>query len=602
MHRTWTVPLFLLSASLVGCASESSSAPLSSDATLIEQTITTIAGDTDDLSTLVTALEVADLVETLEGEGPFTVFAPTNEAFAKLPEGELEALLEDEDALRDVLLYHVVPGELFAVDVLARESLETALGATISVQADGPTLNETIGLVATDIAAKNGVVHLIDMVLIPPTDDDEGEDDDSDSDDGDGDDDGEGDDDLLTIAEIAASDDRFETLVAALELTKLDATVSGDGPFTVFAPTDGAFDALPDDVLEDLFANPDELANILLYHVVPGALFAEDVVAADELTTALGPSITVQGEALTLNENVNLIITDIAASNGVIHVIDAVLLPPPPPAPKNIVEIAKSDDRFETLVAALKLTKLDAVLEGDGPFTVFAPTDDAFDALPEELLHELLDNPDALADILLYHVVPGALFAEDVVAADELATALGPSITVQGEALTLNENVNLIITDIVASNGVIHVIDAVLLPPPPPKNIVEIALEDERFTTLVDALHEAHLVDALQGEGPFTVFAPTNEAFERVPKLLRKLLFSNSHTLRNVLLYHVVPGDLASGDVLASEVLETLLGPDIEVDAKNATLNGHVNLIELDIVASNGVIHVIDSVLIPPLH
>lgn len=599
MHRTWIVPLWLLCASLVGCASESNSAPLSSDATLLEQTIPTLAGDTDDLSTLVTALEVADLVDTLEGEGPFTVFAPTNEAFAKLPEGELDALLDDEDALRDVLLYHVVPGELFAVDVLASESLETALGATISVQADGPTLNETVGLVATDIAAKNGVVHLIDMVLIPPTNDDEGGDDDSDSDDGN---DNDGDDDRLTIAEIAAGDDRFETLVAALKLTKLDATVSGEGPFTVFAPTDDAFDALPDDVFEDLLANPDQLADILLYHVVPGELLAEDVLAADELATAFGPTISVQGDALTLNGNVNLVATDIVASNGVIHVIDAVLLPPPPPAPKNIVETAKSDDRFETLVAALKLTKLDAVLEGDGPFTVFAPTDDAFDALPEALLHELLDNPEALADILLYHVVPGELLAEDVVAADELTTALGPTITVQGEALTLNESVNLLVTDVVASNGVIHVIDAVLLPPPPPKNIVEIALEDERFTTLVDALHQAHLVDALQGEGPFTVFAPTNEAFERVPKLLQKLLFSNPHTLRNVLLYHVVPGDLASGDVLASEVLETLLGPDIEVDAENATLNGHVNLIELDIVASNGVIHVIDSVLIPPLH
>ena len=496
MPRLLLVPFLLMSLVFAGCGTDAGTTA-SSDASLEGMSIPKLAGETEELSTLVEAIIATELLETLEGEGPFTVFAPTNEAFGKLPESLLEELLDDPDALRDILLYHVVAEELFAADVLSREKLTTVLGPPITVQPEGPTLNETVGLVATDIVAKNGVVHLIDMVLIPPTDDD-GDDDDEDSDDEDSDD---GDDD----EDSDGSDDED----------------SDDGD------DDGDDDEDSDD---------------------------EDEADHDQMT---------------------------------------------------ILEIAKSDDRFETLVAAVKLTGLDETLAGEGPFTVFAPTDEAFDALPDGLLHELIENPENLKDILLYHVVAEELFAEDVVAREALTSVLGPEITVQAEALTLNEESKLIILDIVAKNGVIHVIDKVLIPPPPepePKPILETLSEDERFTTLVEAVQAAHLVEALEGEGPFTVFAPTNEAFDRVPKLLRKLLFLSPTSLRNVLLYHVVPGDLFAEDVLAAEALETLLGPTIHVDGENATLNGHVNIIEVDIVATNGVIHVIDAVLIPPLH
>ncbi|NNE19412.1 MAG: fasciclin domain-containing protein, partial [Myxococcales bacterium] len=172
-----------------------------------------------------------------------------------------------------------------------------------------------------------------------------------------------------------------------------------------------------------------------------------------------------------------------------------------------------------------------------------------------------------------------------------------------GENATLNGDTGFVQTDIVASNGVIHAIDMVLLPPDPePKTIVDIVVEDGRFTTLVHALEAAHLVDALQGEGPFTVFAPTDEAFAKLPKALLKALSLFPSSLRAVLLYHVVPGDLDSGDVLAAHVLETLQGSTISVQADHPSLNGDVGFVELDIEASNGVIHVIDGVLIPPLH
>ena len=173
-----------------------------------------------------------------------------------------------------------------------------------------------------------------------------------------------------------------------------------------------------------------------------------------------------------LNENTQVIITDIEASNGVIHVIDSVLLPPSTEATAgemDIVETAMSDERFSTLVSAVQAAELVDTLKGEGPFTVFAPTNDAFAALPEGTLDTLLlpENKQQLTDILLYHVVPGQVMAEDVVSLTSASTALGEeaTITVEDGRVFLNDNAEIIVTDIETSNGVIHVIDSVLLPP-----------------------------------------------------------------------------------------------------------------------------------------
>ena len=174
-------------------------------------------------------------------------------------------------------------------------------------------------------------------------------------------------------------------------------------------------------------------------------------------------SITVEGDDVRINDSL-VVITDIVAENGVIHVIDTVLLPPQ--SPGSIVDIALQDDRFETLVAALLAAELVETLQGDGPFTVFAPTDDAFAALPEGTVESLLEDIPALTDILLYHVVAGDVRAADVVTLESAVTVQGESvsITVEGDSVRINDSL-VIIADIVASNGVIHVVDLVLLPP-----------------------------------------------------------------------------------------------------------------------------------------
>jgi len=289
-----------------------------------------------------------------------------------------------------------------------------------------------------------------------------------------------------TIVDIAVEDGRFTSLVAAIQAAGLAETLSGDGPFTVFAPTDEAFAALGDTVTDLLKPeNKEQLSDILLYHVLPGKVMATDVAglngqSAETALAGKSIDIKVDGDKVILNDNVNVIITDIEAANGVIHVIDAVLLPPSDEAMSedavgektDIVDTAVADGRFTTLVAAVQAAELVDTLKSEGPFTVFAPTDDAFAALPAGALDSLLlpENKQQLTDILLYHVVAGKVMAADVVGLDgqSAETALAGksiSIKINGDKVILNDSVNVIITDVETSNGVIHVIDAVLLPP-----------------------------------------------------------------------------------------------------------------------------------------
>ena len=266
----------------------------------------------------------------------------------------------------------------------------------------------------------------------------------------------------MDIVDTAVADGRFTTLAAALGAAGLVDTLKGEGPFTVFAPTDDAFAALPAGTVQALLNDIPTLTNILLYHVVSGEVMASDVVTLSSAPTVLGKDlkVMVSGGKVMIN-NAQVIITDIKTSNGVIHVIDTVLLPPQ----NDIVDIAVADGRFTTLAAALGAAGLVDTLKGEGPFTVFAPTDDAFAALPAGTVEALLNDIPTLTSILLYHVVSGKVMASDVVTLSSAPTVLGKDlkVMVSGGKVMIN-NSQVIITDIQASNGIIHVIDAVLLP------------------------------------------------------------------------------------------------------------------------------------------
>ena len=269
----------------------------------------------------------------------------------------------------------------------------------------------------------------------------------------------------MTIVDIAMADGNFKTLVAALTAAGLDKTLAGAGPFTVFAPTDAAFAKLPAGTVESLLKpeNKDMLVQILTYHVVAGKVTAADVSKMTTGDTVAKLPLTVKvdmGKVMINNATVTK--ADIMASNGVIHVIDTVLMP------KDIVDTAVADGRFKTLAAALTAAGLVDTLKGKGPFTVFAPTDDAFAKLPMGTLEMLLkpDSKKTLTDILTYHVVSGRVMAADVMKMTTANTVNGKPITIKvdGGKVYIND-AQVIITDILTANGVIHVIDKVIMPP-----------------------------------------------------------------------------------------------------------------------------------------
>lgn len=400
--------------------------------------IADLAGATEVLSTLASLLQSNYLGDMLAVGGPYTVFAPTNEALAAMPADTLAFLLSEGGLynLLNILLYHIVPGEYRAADLVAGP-LPTLSGAAIDVSTEGGVaFNGDTGVAAADIIARNGTVHVINKVLLPPD---------------------------LNLVETASSAGSFNTLLTAATAAGLVDSLTGGVPFTVFAPSDAAFAKL-DSATVDYLLNPQnvaELAAIIKYHIVEGRVFS----------TQLGPILdtpilTLSGGVLTISAeggaNVNgaaISMTDIQASNGVIHVIDDVILPN-----ATITETAVASPDLSTLVAALQAADLAGALGTEGPFTVFAPVNSAFAALPEGTLDSLLGNIPALVDILELHVIAGAAVYSNNVPDGLTGTLGGEQIalsTADGKVM-INETIEVIAADIPASNGVIHLINGVI--------------------------------------------------------------------------------------------------------------------------------------------
>lgn len=270
----------------------------------------------------------------------------------------------------------------------------------------------------------------------------------------------------------------------------------------------------------------------------------------------------------------------------------------------NLVEVAVGAGSFKTLVAAVKAAGLVDALSGDGPLTVFAPTDEAFAKLGDDTIATLLkpENKGKLVEILTYHVVPGKLPAAKVVGAKSLTSLAGPALSIEaGDDGVRVSGARVVATDVAAKNGVIHVIDTVMLPPAEP-TIVELAAKAGKFNTLIAAAQAAGLVDALNGDGPLTVFAPTDEAFAKLPKGTVESLLKpeNKAKLAAILTFHVVPGRVDARTAITAGKAKTLQGQEVEFAIADGqmTVQG-ARVIGNDIGAKNGMVHVIDAVILP---
>jgi transforming growth factor-beta-induced protein len=537
--------------------------------------IAAIASDNADFSILVEALAKANLVSTLDGAGTFTVFAPDNNAFsdlfADLGVGGIEDL--SAETLTPILLYHVL-GETKSSSMITEgyySSLSPAQGRTASMYigtSDGVSINGDASVTSPDIEASNGVIHAIDAVLLPPT-----------------------------VVDIASKNDNFETLVAAVVGAELAETLSDpNGTFTVFAPTDDAFAALGMDV-------PSDLTPILLYHVLGSAVYSDQI--SSSIISSLNadnPEIVVEASEMGvyLNGSAKVVATDIVGTNGVIHVIDQVILPIDN---GSILDAAMGLDDFSSLVAALAKADLASTFMMEGAFTVFAPTNDAFAAFLSDLGVSLDDlSKEDLTPILTYHAVGAKALSSSLETGyiQTLYSALeGYPVSMLVEVdngVTLNGAISVTTPDVELSNGVIHIIDGVLSP----TSVVAIAINNSNFSILVEAVVKAGLAETLSAPGPFTIFAPTNAAFEELFSALtvNGLEDLSAEALIPILQYHVVSGNVLSTD-LSDGPVATLNGDITFALTETVTINGSSEVIATDIQGTNGVIHVIDEVLLP---
>ena len=567
-----------------------------------------------DLTTLVAALDRTGLNTTLDEAGTFTVFAPTNDAFTAAGITSLDDFTDEE--LSNYLLNHVLnsvvrSGELSSgyVNTLGKGPGNNGFyELSLFVDLDGGvTLNGMASPVegGLDIEASNGVIHLIDMPLPPPN----------------------------VVEHVVANPD-FQTLedfVVSFE-DELTGILTGDGPFTIFAPSNQAFANIADTPGLDL-TDENTLRTILLYHVVPGDnIRQEELTPGAALTTA-----TADGELLftdsedgttlvdgTGGSGVNFIETNIQGSNGVIHKIDKVLLPPSIVnslvSEVTLYDFAKSTAGYDQLAAAIEKAGLVEMLtDPEANLTVFAPNNNALAAYLTEKGTDLETvDPAFLKNVLMNHMIEGQFTGEQIVAAgnqytNSLATygddpevnlSMYVQITPEGDfPVTINGEAGVLPTNSQASNGIVHVVDQVIDLP----TIVTFATADtENFSTLAGALPEdiiATLNDPENENAPFTVFAPVNSAFEGVD-------LPEGDILVAVLNHHVVAGmNVRSSDLMeGANTLTTLEGDDVTVtvpptigvfaDITDGTDNtGGINVV--DVQAVNGVIHAIDIVLLP---
>lgn len=298
---------------LAGCDSNDDDKPTPVELPDVVQ----LAQASPDLSVLVEAVVSAGLVDTLKAPGPFTVFAPTNAAFAALLSelGVTKAqLLADKALLTAVLTYHVIAAKVEKAQVPLGKAIRTVQGSVLKVEAANNALTITDGrnrsalITATDLQAKNGVVHLVDKVILPPN---------------------------KNIVETAQSLPQFSVLVEAVVAADLQSVLSGTGPFTVFAPTNDAFLALLTELgltKAALLANKTLLTQVLTYHVLPGLTLKAEVPINTALTTVQGESLQVSSALVITdqrNRTANITTADVLTSNGVIHAIDKVILPKP---------------------------------------------------------------------------------------------------------------------------------------------------------------------------------------------------------------------------------------------------------------------------------
>lgn len=527
-------------------------------------------------TSLTAAINTAGLANALRDmDSTYTVFAPDNDAFDKLAADlntNITGLLNLSN-LSDILLYHVL-GDSVNAAAVTNGAVVQPLSSTNTVKLTKTSMGAVYAnhsqVNAADLRADNGIVHSLSEVILPNK----------------------------TVVDVAL-ENGFTTLATAVITAELLPALTD--PFdtvTVFAPSNAAFTTLISNLGTDvngLLASAN-LADILTYHVLRGKVESSAItngLIAQPISTTNTLKLTKTSSKVFLN-HAEITATDVPADNGVVHVLGDVVLPN-----KTVVDVA-IDNGFTTLTTAVVTAELVPTLTNPfDTFTVFAPNNAAFSKLINNLgtdVDGLLASPN-LADILTYHVLSGKVEASAITngqVVQPVSTSNTLKLTKTSSQVFLN-HAEITATDVPADNGVVHVLGDVVLPN---KTVVDVAI-DNSFTTLVSAVIAAELVPTLSNPfDTFTVFAPTNDAFDTFASqnnlTLQQIL--ELSTLGDVLTYHVVAGKVLSTD-LSNGPVATVEGSNVIVDINGGVKINASNVTLPDVDADNGVVHVIDAVL-----
>ncbi|WP_412029391.1 fasciclin domain-containing protein [Deinococcus yunweiensis] len=588
-----------------------------------------VAGDPN-FSTLATAVDAAGLTQTLQG-GTYTVFAPTNAAFAKLPSDTLAAALNDPAMLRSLLLYHVVSGKVAAAQVATLSSVKTVEGSSILVTVSGPAVKvDNANVTRTNVAACNGVVHVIDTVLMPATE-----------------------------AEAPIVNEPVAEAAPA--------PAPAAEPAPAAAPAAPAAEPAP--AAAPAAATPAAPAPVDISSI-PALPQSGATITVDTATTPPATTDTAAAPAAEPAPATEAAPAAPAAEPAAAPATDTVAQAAPAASTNTLYDVLVSDDRFSTLRDLLSDAGLTEQLTAN-EYTIFAPTNAAFEALDQEQLALIASDPDTLRKVLLYHVVAGKQTGEQLAAVKQVSSAEGSSIDVSSDGTTQTVGTGKVEgAPIAADNGTIFVIDKVLLPPnlvipaapaaaapatdtaaaapaapatttdttatpaapattttpapatttttpapattttatATPANLVEVLQGMPQYSTLVSLIQKAGLVETLSS-GDYTVFAPTNDAFAKVPQATLDMLNADPAKLRQVLLFHVVTGKVIDAALNVPQ-LKSVEGSSIDLKTDGSmimigvlsgdTITGGMIANSVPMTAGNSVAYSIDTVLIPP--
>lgn len=502
----------------------------------------------------------------IEGPGSFTFFAPSNEAWAALPTEILDALVSNVNIeLLNALHYHMVNKRLTSEELkhgASFTSMYQDFNVHVQHYSNGIVTVNCARLIKPDQHATNGIVHVVDRVITAVSNN------------------------VQTLIEV---DDDLETLRTAIAAAGLTAMLETEGHYTVFAPTNEAFEKIPQETLNRILGDPVALRDMLNYHILRNMQCAESIVAGTPLETLQGTVLEVgcDGDSMTLNGKAIVTKTDQLGTNGVVHYINELLIPD---SAKTLLELAEGSN----VAMATKLfveAGLNTHLTGSEALTLIAPLDDGFKGS--------VSMTPALRTLLSQLILKESLSSKSLYHGQELETLGGTKLRVFVYRNNLCiENMCIAAHDKVGRFGSMFTVDKLLTPPT--GTVMDLLKAQDRFSVLVGALQTAGLTELLNQQGALTFFAPTNDAFNSVPTAERNKLLRNSAELSRLLKFHLGEGLLVSGGVSSHTRVQPLQGDRLELGVRNYTV--YVNRVpveDADLMATNGVVHAVNRIIKP---